>query len=117
MNAVASRNMKFVSHCDLSGRGDGVQVMVHRGYAYVGHGFSNGITTLDVRDPRKPQITHFTACAPGTRALHLQTHEDLLFAVNTASVWTMQQFQTEKDYFKGSPADRLENTNIQFASR
>ena len=116
MNAVASRNIRFVGHSDQAGRSDGVQVMVHRGYAYVGHGFSNGITTLDVRDPKKPKITDFIACAPGTRALHLQTHEDLLFAVNTASVWTMQQFQTEKDYFKGSPADRLKNTNIQFAS-
>jgi len=28
----------------MGGRGDGVQIMVHRGYAYVGHGFSNGIT-------------------------------------------------------------------------
>ena len=52
MNAVASHNIKFVGHCDLGGRGDGVQIMVHRGYAYVGHGFSNGITTVDVRDPR-----------------------------------------------------------------
>jgi len=41
MNAVASRNIKFISHCDQGGRGDGVQVMVHRGYAYIGHGFSN----------------------------------------------------------------------------
>ena len=55
MNAVASRNIKFVSHSDLGGRGDGVQIMVHRGYAYVGHGFSNGITTVDVRDAKNPQ--------------------------------------------------------------
>jgi len=26
--------------------------MVHRGYAYIGHGYSNGISVLDVRDPR-----------------------------------------------------------------
>ena len=51
MNAVASRNIKFISHCDQGGRGDGVQVMVHRGFAYIGHGFSNGITVVDVRDP------------------------------------------------------------------
>ena len=44
MNAVASRNVKFVSHSDQGGRGDGVQIMVHRGYAYIGHGYSNGIT-------------------------------------------------------------------------
>ena len=59
MNAVASRNIKFVGHCDLGGRGDGVQIMVHRGYAYVGHGFSNGITTVDVRDPARAKVLDF----------------------------------------------------------
>ena len=54
MNAVASRNMKFLGHTDQGGRGDGVQVMVNRGHAYIGHGFSNGITVIDVRDPRAP---------------------------------------------------------------
>ncbi len=48
MNAVASRNIKFISHSDQGGRGDGVQIMVHRGYASIGHGYSNGITVLDV---------------------------------------------------------------------
>jgi len=46
MNAVASRNIEFISHSDQGGRGDGVQVMVHCGYAYIGHGYSNGITVL-----------------------------------------------------------------------
>jgi hypothetical protein len=107
MNAVASRNIKFVSHSDMGGRGDGVQVMVHRGYAYVGHGFSNGITTIDVRDAKHPKVVDFIACPSGTRAFHLQTHEDLLLAVNAPSVWTMQEFQNEKAYFGGSPADQL----------
>ncbi len=100
----------------MGGHGDGVQVMVHRGYAYVGHGYSNGITTLDVRDPKNPKVVDFIACAPGTRAFHLQTHDDLLLAVNAPSVWTMQQFQTEKDYFGGSPADRLKGTGVQFSA-
>ena len=59
MNAVASRNIRFISHCDQGGRGDGVQVMVHRGYAYIGHGFSNGITVVDVRDPKHPKTGQF----------------------------------------------------------
>ena len=83
--------------------------MVHRGYAYVGHGFSNGITTVDVRDPKHPKVVDFIACPPGTRAFHLQTHEDLLLAVNAPSVWTMQEFQDEKAYFGGSPADKLKD--------
>jgi hypothetical protein len=107
MNAVASRNIRFVGHSDQGGRSDGVQVMVHRGYAYVGHTFSNGITVLDVRDPRHPKVVDFVACPPNTRAIHLQTHDDLLLAVNCPSVWTMQEFQNQQDYFGASPADKL----------
>ena len=105
MNAVASRNIKFVSHCDQGGRGDGVQVMVHRGHAYIGHGFSNGITVVDVRDPKHPKTVNFIACPKNTRAHHLQTHGDLLLAVNGPSVWTMQI--NEKAYFSGSSAEDM----------
>jgi hypothetical protein len=105
MNAVASRNIKFISHCDQGGRGDGVQVMVHRGYAYIGHGFSNGITVVDVRDPKHPKTVNFIACPKNTRAHHLQTHGDLLLAVNGPSVWTMQI--NEKAYFSGSSAEDM----------
>jgi hypothetical protein len=111
MTPVASRGIKFVGHSDMGGHGDGVQVMVHRGYAYVGHGYSNGITTLDVRDPKHPKVVDFIACAQGTRALHLQTHEDLLLAVNAPSVWTMQVL-SEKDYFGGSAAERLKGAGF-----
>ena len=106
MNAIASRNIKFLGHSDQGGRGDGVQVMVNRGFAYIGHGFSNGITVIDVRDPKNPQTVNFLACPPNTRAHHLQTHGDLLLAVNGPSVWTMQI--SEKAYFAGSSADALE---------
>jgi hypothetical protein len=105
MNAVASRNIKFISHCDQGGLGDGVQVMVHRGFAYIGHGFSNGITVVDVRDPKHPNTVNFIACPKNTRAHHLQTHGDLLLAVNGPSVWTMQI--NEKAYFSGSSAEDM----------
>ena len=107
MNAVASRNIKFISHCDQGGRADGVQVMVHRGFAYIGHGFSNGITVVDVRDPKRPKVVNFIACPPNTRAHHLQTHGDLLLAVNGPSVWTMQI--NEKAYFSGSSAEDMKD--------
>ena len=105
MNAVAFRNVKFISHSDQGGRGDGVQIMVHRGYAYIGHGYSNGITVLDVRDPKNPRPVVFLPCPPDTRAIHLQTHDDLLLAVNGASMWTMQV--DAQAYYSGSPADLL----------
>ena len=90
MAAVAAHNVKFLSHSDQGGRGDGVQIMVNKGHAYIGHGFSNGITVIDVRDPRAPRPVNFLACPPNTRAHHLQTHGDLLLAVNGPSVWTMR---------------------------
>jgi hypothetical protein len=107
MTPVASRNVTSVSHSDQGGRSDGVQVMVHRGYAYIGHGFSNGITIVDVRDPKRPRVVDFLPCPPNTRAIHLQTHEDLLLAVNGPSVWTMQEFRDSQAYFAASPADAL----------
>ena len=112
------KNISFISHSDLGGKADGVQIMVHRGFAYVGHGFSNGITTVDVRDPKNPKVTVFIACPPGTRAFHLQTHENLLLAVNAPSVWTMQEFQgDQKAYFGGSPASWMPITNLWAYSR
>jgi len=117
MSAAAAKNIRFISHSDLGGKGDGVQIMVHRGFAYVGHGFSNGITTVDVRDPKKPKVVDFIPCPPGTRAFHLQTHEDLLLAVNAPSVWTMQEFQgDQKAYFGGSPADKLKDPASRFTA-
>ena len=114
MKAVASRNIDFVGHSDMDGRGDGVQVMVHRGHAYVGHGFSNGITVLDVRDLGKPKVVNFLPCPPNTRAIHLQTHQDLLLAVNGPSVWTMKM--SEQDYYAGRGADRLREDSSTYAS-
>lgn len=114
MKAVAAKNIKFISHSDQGGRGDGVQVMVHRGYAYIGHGFSDGITVIDVRDPKHPKTVNFIACPPKTRALHLQTHGDLLLAVNGPSMWTMQV--NEKAYFSGSPADLLKGQGATYTS-
>src|SRR6201997_4385193 len=110
MTTVASHNVKFLGHSDQGGRGDGVQIMVHRGFAYIGHGFSNGITVIDVRDPTEPKPVNFMPCAPNTRAHHLQTatHEkfgDLLLAVNGPSVWTMQVSQ--ESYFAGTSGDTL----------
>jgi hypothetical protein len=112
MNAVSSRNIKFLSHSDQGGRGDGVQVMVNRGHAYIGHGFSNGITVIDVRDAKNPKTVNFLACPPNTRAHHIQTHGDLLLAVNGPSVWTMQVSQ--EAYFAGTSGDALKGQ--QFTS-
>ena len=117
MTPMASKNISFVSHSDLGGLSDGVQVMVQRGYAYIGHGFSNGISTLDVRDPKNPKVVDFIACPPGTRAFHLQAHGDLLLTVNAPSVWTMKEFASDGGaYFNRSPAEILKSQLDRFTS-
>jgi hypothetical protein len=112
--AISAHNMSFVGHSDMAGRGDGVQIMVHRGHAFVGHSFNEGITIVDVRDPSRPEVVGFIGCAPNTRSLHLQIHDDLLIAVNGPSVWSMEQFQDPKNYFSGSIAEKLAAGGIQF---
>ena len=50
-----ARNMRVIGHTDQGGRTDGMQLMVHRGYAYVAHMFSKGFSVIDVRDPKNPR--------------------------------------------------------------
>ena len=98
----------------MNGRGDGVQIMVHRGHAFVGHSFNEGITVLDISDPKQPKVVNFIGCAKNTRSLHLQIHGDLLLAVNGPSVWSMEQFQDPRNYFSGSIAEKLAASGIDF---
>ena len=69
-----ARNMRIIGHSDQGGRPDGVQIMVHRGYAYVGHMFSKGFSVVDVRDAKRPRAVNYLAAQPGTWNIHLQTH-------------------------------------------
>jgi len=57
----STRNMRLVGHSEQDGRCDGVQIMVHRGYAYIGHIFSKGFSVVDVRDPSKPKVVKYIA--------------------------------------------------------
>ncbi len=41
-----ARNMRIIGHCDQGGRPDGVQIMVPRGYAYVGPLFPKGLRAV-----------------------------------------------------------------------
>ena len=54
MTPDSARNIDFVGAHDLDGRGDSVQIMVHKGHAYIGHMFADGFTVVDVGDPQKP---------------------------------------------------------------
>src|SRR5947208_181323 len=95
----ASKNIRVLARCNQGGKPDGVQIIVHRGYAYIGHMFSDGVSVVDVRDPLNPKAVAFIANPANTRSHHLQIHDDLMLVVNGANIWAMQQFSQQQDYF------------------
>jgi hypothetical protein len=96
-----AHNMRMVGHSDQGGRPDGVQVMVHRGYSYVGHMFSKGFSVLDVRDSKNPRAVNYIAAPLGTWNIHLQTHDDLLLVINAKDMFAAAEFANERAYYKG----------------
>lgn len=97
MKADSARGFALLGHSDQGGRGDGCQVMVSNGHAFVGHVFSGGFSVIDVRDPRRPETVNFVPAAPNTWALHLQTHGDIMLVVNEFDAFA--QSKTESDYY------------------
>src|SRR6516162_1825821 len=96
-----ARNMRIIGHSDQGGRPDGVQIMVYRGYAYIGHMFSKGFSVVDVRDVKRPRAVNYLAAPPGTWNIHLQTHDDLLLVINAKDMFAAAEFADEKAYYKG----------------
>jgi hypothetical protein len=112
-NPDYARNMRIVGACDQGGRPDGVQVMVHRGYAYVGHMFSKGFSVIDVRDPANPRAVDYLAAPPGTWSIHLQTHDDLLLVINAKDMFAAAEFADEKAYYKGQLGEVVGTAEIK----
>jgi hypothetical protein len=106
---ISSRRIKHISYSDLGGRGDSVQIMLNRGHLYVGHMFSDGVTTLDARDPRNLKPVHFFRTAENTRTHHLQVAEDLMLLANGANIVRMQSYDNLRGYFENTLADSLTN--------
>ncbi|MDP2410718.1 MAG: hypothetical protein Q8M26_10590 [Pseudolabrys sp.] len=96
------RNMKLVGYSDQGGRPDGVQVMVNKGYAFVGHMFSKGFSVIDVRDPRQPKPVKYMAAPANTWTIHLQSHGDLLLVIHAKDMFAAAEFQDERQYYKGA---------------
>lgn len=97
-----ARNMKLIGYSDQGGRPDGVQLMVNKGFVFIGHMFSKGFSIVDVRDPRAPRPIKYMPAPPNTWNLHLQTHGDLLLVVNAKDMFAAAEFQDEKQYYKGA---------------
>lgn len=50
--------MELLAHCDLGGRGDGMQLMTRGRHLFVGHMQpGHGTSIVDVSDPRRPSLT------------------------------------------------------------
>lgn len=113
---ATSHNISLLSHSDQGGRPDGVQVMVHKGYAYIGHMFSNGFSVVDVRDPRAPKPVTFVSMPPNTRSHHIQVHDNLLLAINGPNIWAMQQYSQQSNYFANTLTDSFKDRTQVFAS-
>ena len=113
---ATSKNISLLSHSDQGGRPDGVQAIVHKDYAYIGHMFSNGFSVIDVRDPRAPKPVTFVPMPPNTRSHHIQVHGDLLLAINGPNIWAMQQYNQQSNYFSNSLTDSFKDRTLTFAS-
>jgi hypothetical protein len=97
-----ARNMRIVGHTDQGGRPDGVQVMVHRGFAFVGHMFSKGFSVIDVRDPKNPRAANYIAAPANTWNIHLQVHDNLLLVIHAKDMFAAAEFADERAYYSGA---------------
>lgn len=97
-----AHNMRIIAHSDQGGRADGMQLMVHRGYAYIAHMFSGGFSVLDVRDARQPRVVNYTPAPANTWTIHLQTHDDLLLVINAKDMFAAEEFADERAYYSGA---------------
>jgi hypothetical protein len=104
---VLSKNIELISQSDQGGRPDGVQIMVHRGYAYIGHIFSNGVSVIDVRDPKNPKPVSFIPAFGKNWNIHVQTHEDLLFVIDEFNFYAAEAFSKEESYYTQSVEDSI----------
>lgn len=98
-----ARNMRFIGHSPIDGRGDGLQIMVERGHAFIAHPWSQGFSVVDVRDPARPGAVTYVPAPQNTWNIHLQTHGDLLLVINALDLFAdVETFKGEKGYYTRS---------------
>ncbi len=102
-----ARNMRLIGHSEQAGRSDGVQLMVHRGYAYIGQFVSEGFSIVDVRNPRRPRDVGIVPAPPNTWNNHLQAHDDLLLVVHAKNLFADPAFADEHAYYGASVGETL----------
>jgi hypothetical protein len=109
-------DIEFLGYTDQGDRGDGVQIMVQNGYAYVGHMFSGGLTVIDVRDPRKPTPVRFVPAPPNTWSLHLQAHDNLLLVINGVNIYNAALGIEKETYYSQPFAETFGGQDRAFAA-
>ena len=103
-----ARNMTLIGHSDIGGRGDGLQLMVHRGYAYIAHPWSRGFSIVDVRDARNPKTVNYLPAPANSWNIHLQTHGDLLLVINALDLFAdVASFTDERAYYTQSVGETV----------
>ncbi|MGE0314014.1 MAG: LVIVD repeat-containing protein [Lautropia sp.] len=102
-----AKAMTLIGHSDQGGRPDGVQLMVNKRHAFVGHMFSKGFSVVDCSDPRSPRAVAYVPAPPNTWNLHLQTFGDLLLVINAKDMFASAEFQDERAYYKGALGEKV----------
>src|SRR5262249_4641990 len=97
-----ARNMRIVGHSDQSGRPDGVQVMVHGGFAYVGHMFSKGFSVIEVHDAQNPRPGNNVTSPLNEWTIQRQADDDLLLVINVKDMFAATEFADERAYYRGA---------------
>src|SRR5271170_5016500 len=94
-----ARNMRIIGHSDQGGSPAGVQVMVHRGHAYIG---TRGIIVMDVSDPSRPRAIDHIVAPKNTMNIHLQAHDNLLLVINAQDTAANPVIADQRAYYGGS---------------
>ncbi len=90
---MRSWNMKFLGYTDQGGMPGGTQVMVNKKHAYIGK--NEGVSVIDVADPRNPKAVNFLEGAKNSWHIHLQTHDDLLLVIDSVDFYMVKPIETE----------------------
>jgi hypothetical protein len=108
LDGAISKNVRFVSNSSMGGKADGAQVMVDRGFAYIGHLFSHGFSVIDVADPKDPKPVLFVPSMENCWSPHLQAFGDLLLVANSYDFFANPKFADEKNYYTQSVGQTME---------
>ena len=98
MTPEAAHNISFVGHTDCNGHGDCVQVMISRGYAYLGR-HQPGCERGRCAQSAHAEARGCPAESSDSWCLHCQAAEDLLLVVEELDLKALLSI---KDYYSGS---------------